>query len=134
MNLSERIVEESRTWLGTPWRHNQRLRSVGVDCVQFAVGVLEACGAPKSGYENYYRTPQGNSLLEAIDSLSYSYPADKIEAGRILIFRIAGVPHHVAIATSETTMIHADLRVGEVVEHNIGAWKRKLAAIYEVRV
>lgn len=134
MDLDNRIVEEARLWLGTPWHHNARLRGVGVDCVQFAMAVLEACGAPKKSYDNYYRQPKGNSLLDAIDELSYSSRTEEIKAGCILIFEIAGVPHHVAIATSETTMIHADQRVGKVVEHSIGGWVRKLAAIYEVSI
>ena len=26
------VVAEARRWLGTPWRHQARLRGVGVDC------------------------------------------------------------------------------------------------------
>ena len=38
------VVAEALGWLGTPWRHMQRLKGVGVDCANLPAAVYEACG------------------------------------------------------------------------------------------
>ncbi|MGL6339820.1 MAG: NlpC/P60 family protein [Waterburya sp.] len=133
MDSQDLIVSNARDWLGTPWRHNQRAKGVGVDCVQFAIASVEALGVDVGSQFNYYRIPQGNSLKDYLDRLPNLRITSEISKGNLLLFRIAGVPHHIAIATSPTTMIHASNNLG-VVEHSIGAWMRKISAIYEVIV
>lgn len=38
------IVEEARTWLGTPWHHQARVKGAGVDCGQFIIGAYINAG------------------------------------------------------------------------------------------
>jgi cell wall-associated NlpC family hydrolase len=40
----EAVIAEAKTWLGTPWRHMQRLKGVGVDCANLPADVYEKCG------------------------------------------------------------------------------------------
>jgi cell wall-associated NlpC family hydrolase len=127
------LVTEARKYLGTPWRHNQCCLGVGIDCVQFCRVVSEAVGVEPIPFENYYRTPTATSLLDLFDRHPNFQRVDRLEAGTILLLRIAGVPHHVAIATSETTMIHADSHFG-VVEHNIGNWLSRVVALYQIQL
>jgi cell wall-associated NlpC family hydrolase len=131
--LEDLIVANARTWIDTPWMHNQKAKGLGVDCVQFAIASLEPLGVETGEPFNYYRTPQGNSLLEYLDNLPSTRRVEQIEAGRLLVFEIAGVPHHVGIATGENAFIHACSRAGRVIEQTIGAWGRKVVAIYEVK-
>ena len=38
------IIAEARSWLGTPYHHEARIKGVGVDCAQILVGVYSAVG------------------------------------------------------------------------------------------
>ena len=40
----KQVAEEVQSWMGTPYRANQRAKQLGVDCLQFVVGVYSACG------------------------------------------------------------------------------------------
>ena len=42
--MRDAVVAEAKTWLGTPWRHMQRIKGVGVDCANLPAAVYEACG------------------------------------------------------------------------------------------
>ncbi|HET8688175.1 MAG TPA: NlpC/P60 family protein, partial [Methanosarcina sp.] len=108
----------AREWLGTPWRHNCQVKGVGVDCINF----LEAV-AKESGYDippipsHYGRTAIDDGIREYLNQ--YFIPSHTITTGTILLFQFGGYNNHVAIATSETTMIHASFRHKKVVEHPI---------------
>ncbi len=38
------VVAEARTWEGTPWHHQGRVKGAGVDCLMLIAGVFEAAG------------------------------------------------------------------------------------------
>jgi cell wall-associated NlpC family hydrolase len=38
------VVQEARSWLGTPYHHHGRVKGVGVDCAQLLCAVFETCG------------------------------------------------------------------------------------------
>lgn len=42
--IRARVVAEALTWLGTPYRHRQRVKGEGVDCAQILAAVYEAAG------------------------------------------------------------------------------------------
>jgi cell wall-associated NlpC family hydrolase len=130
--LEDSIVTEARTWLGTPWMHNQRAKGLGVDCVQFAIASVEPFGVEVGEKFNYYRTPRGNSLLEYLDKLPSTKRVSEIKKGRLLVFKIRGAPHHVGIATGDNTFIHACTRAGKVIEQTLSVWERKVVAIFKI--
>lgn len=122
-SLREKIVTESRTWLNTPWHHNQCLKGVGCDCVNFPYGVYQACGFEMKPIPNYNRTPRGEKLLNYLDEYAtligvtedsynwsdrYSPKAipltdllDLIKPGDIMVYSrdFGGSPGHLAIRT-----------------------------------
>lgn len=129
--LQKDIITEARRWLKTPYRHNQASLGLGIDCVQFARVVCEAVGLPQVVYENYYRTPIRDSLLTIFQKHPNFKPITEIELACVMVFRISGIPHHIAITTSTTTMIHTDFRNG-VVEHDIGNWCDRCVGLFRV--
>jgi cell wall-associated NlpC family hydrolase len=41
------IVEEARSWLGTPYHHQAALKGVGCDCIGLLRGVYETFLTPR---------------------------------------------------------------------------------------
>lgn len=129
------LIEQARTWLGVPFRHQGRGR-VGVDCAGFLVELLRAAdGLPKDYAEpsNYGRHPQ-RALFEIVER--YCKPSNSRAAfpGALVLIRWKpGVPpSHVGLCTGET-MIHCYQNSGGVVEHGFrGPWVRMTHSLWRL--
>ena len=132
-----RIVEEARSWIGTPYHHQASLKQVGCDCLGLVRGVWrEVYGCEPEAVPAY--TPhwaeagRREQLLEAASRHLELLPVDGISAGDLLVFRWrAHVPaKHLAIAAGDGRMIHAQDRasVCDVALNNW--WQRHLAAAF----
>ena len=128
--ITARVLAEARSWLGTPWHHQARVRGVGVDCGGLVIGAFKAAGILPADYDaGYYgRHPDIERLVGALSE--YALEAQDIRPGDVLLFTIVGSPRHLAIAT-DRGMIHAWQGMKAVVEHGIDRrWRRRLYKIY----
>ena len=117
----EIVLSEARSWLGTPWHHSARLKGHGVDCVNFLAAIVEPVGVNIEVPRFYGRTPDSDEILVGMREFCTELPLDTpLREGLFLAFRYVGVVHHVAMATSENTIIHASLLDKRVVEEPIG--------------
>ena len=136
---AEKLIDYARTWLNTPWVHNQCCLGHGVDCIRFVMECYSHFGAYPGEYDNYSSQPRKNSLVDYLSGLPSTFLVDekeKVAAGQLLVLKVKKIPHHVAIATSEGTMIHADSSsyVNRVVEQDLGRWESRIAVRYIVKV
>ena len=42
--MRERVIQEARAWLGTPYHHHAAIKGVGVDCAQILIEVYADAG------------------------------------------------------------------------------------------
>ncbi len=130
MNAREIAIKEARDWLGTPWQHHQKTKGVAVDCVGLLMAAADAAGVGFGDVENYYRSPNGDALLNKFQGLYKQVNTRYL--GCIVLFRFAGVPHHVGLMTSNDTFIHASFSDRCVVEQTFDPfWERRLVAIFD---
>lgn len=133
-DLAERIATEARTWLGTPWHHEGRVRGAGVDCGMLVLEVFKAVGVLPAAFSvgHYGRNPNLPRLIATLSA--WAREAQEIRPGDVLLFTIVDAPRHLAIATSldgSLGMVHSYQTLGRVVEHAIDArWRRRLFKIY----
>lgn len=138
MNTGADVVAEARKWLGTGYCHQGSCLGAGVDCLGLLRGVwrgligTEPEAVPP--YSQDWSEPGGREdMLAAARRWLVEQPADRAEAGDVLIFRMrAGfVAKHVGIAAGLTpypTFIHAYTGHG-VVETALSApWARRVVA------
>ncbi len=145
MTARHRIVAEARSWLGTPFQHQARLKGVGVDCIQLCIGVGEATGvlsvdaAVYRRFQGYGRQPSPRRMGEAL-----AMHCRRIEPADVLIGDMAWLewrdelPMHLAIIGEadgadgpRRTLIHAYARVGRVVEHGLVAeWPDRISSYW----
>ncbi len=72
---SNHIVSEARSWLGTPFKHQGRVKGVGCDCIGLIAGVARALKLPsrQGGWLHEYdrcdypREPGGMQLQEMLE-------------------------------------------------------------------
>lgn len=142
MTLAHDIVTQARTWQGTPFHHQARLKGVGCDCLGLVVGVVDelqlrnAAGVLLSGFDevNYSRQPDGQYLIGKLEELLAPMALDNMQPGDLALFDIKGNPQHLAILTDYEGgigMIHCFAPARRVVEHRLDHdWKSKIVKVY----
>lgn len=102
------IVTEARTWLGTPFHHQGRLKGVGVDCAGLVIGTARALGLCPDFVDqrDYARIPDGRMRLLLAQHLVKVAKAER-RAGDVINFAWAREPQHLGILTERNTVIHA---------------------------
>lgn len=125
------VVIEARSWLGTPFRHQGRIKGVGVDCAGLVVGVAQALGIEISDLSGYARTPSADGLRRHVEAQSVRVA--EAQPGDVYLMRFEREPQHLGIA-SDIGIIHAFSAPGKCVEHGIDAlWKSRIVGIYRFR-
>lgn len=142
MTIANDIVAEARTWLGTPFHHQARLKGKGCDCLGLIVGVVDtlgledANGKKLAAYDEvtYSREPDGAYLTAKLTGLLDEVPAAEARAGDLALFRIRENPQHLAILTDYEGglgMIHSFAPSRRVVEHRLDdEWKSKMIKVF----
>lgn len=130
------IVTSARNWIGTPYRHQASLRSVGCDCLGLVRGVWRDLIGPEPEPMQPYspdwaEAGAGETLLELGDRYFDRVTQSEWRKGDVLAFRFyEGVPaKHLGIATDARRMIHAHDGAC-VAEVAIGGWRHRIARIY----
>lgn len=139
--MRDEIIAEARTFKGTKWEHQGRLKGVGVDCVGFIYLVGKAVGAipPDTEIPNDYRRGGDGQELHRLLNLYLDPVSDWREAlpGDVLAMTYNPQVHwHCMIVTirdgDEFTIIEAGK--GGVTEHRIDtSVKRRIHSAYRVR-
>lgn len=104
------VLAEAKTWLDTPWRHNEAVKGQGVDCGQLPLSVYRSIGLighdPVDDYPVDWALHQDHErYLEIV--LRYCVPVDTPQPGDIVVFKFGRSFSHGAIALDYPLIIHA---------------------------
>lgn len=153
----ETLVAQARTWLGTDFKHQGRIKKSlrnkgGVDCLGLVIGVAKELHLESGVFDNngkdipvckfddleYSRNSDPQKLLKGFSKACIEISLDEAKAGDVLLFKFEEMPKHLAIITeinsNQITIIHAFLKTGKVVEHIIDdEWKSRISKVYQLR-
>ena len=150
-SLGSMIVTQARTWLGTKYHHQGRLKksdrcSGGVDCIGLVVGIInelnicddKGCLLSKYDRTDYSMSPQTTKLAECFDFYLDLVDQDKIIPGDVLLFKFWKEPQHVGIVSNYPTgglgLIHCNSTSGSVVEQPLSeTWTRMITHVYRFK-
>lgn len=130
------------SWLGTPFRHRAWVKGKGVDCLMFALNVMEELGAAlpvRPWYpEDWFLHTDNSILIEMIEKREWLRPewrVGRVEddlCGDIWIMKVgrARAANHVAIYTPKG-LYHAIWGRGVVFTPH-EAWRKGVVARYRV--
>lgn len=136
MITEQELVNEIKSWIGTPWKHGIALKGYGTDCIQFIVVIAKkAEWIPES-----YKSPVYNQdwalhnsrslLLDEVMKFA-SLVTGKPITGDILIFRYGKCGSHAGICIGEDKMVHAYITIG-VMEDNISRYANRLLSVWRI--
>ena len=139
---SNKIVIQARTWLGTPFHHQARLKGKGCDCLGLVIGVVDELelkdknGIRLAAYDEvtYSKEPNGEYLTEKLLSLLDEVPLQEAGAGDLALFKMGNNPQHLAILSDYEGglgMIHCYAQARRVVEHRLDEdWQKKIVKVF----
>lgn len=130
-----RILNIARECIGTPFRHQGRIKGLALDCVGVAIHVAKELQIEYSDVNGYSRIPSNGLLEEAFMNqtcITRIHDLNDMQDGDILLMRFAGEPQHVAIYCKENnSIIHGYEAVGKVCEHILDSvWSKRIKMIY----
>lgn len=132
MTTRQDIIDAARAYQDTPFHHQARVKGVGIDCAGLLVCVARDLGLPHYDVQGYSRVPSGRDFERHLDA--NLDPIQTIEPGCVMLMTFDIDPQHVAIATSEHSIIHAYASVRKCVEHGLDdKWRASIRKIYRFR-
>jgi len=140
------IVAEARTWQGTPWRHQARVKRLAVDCVGLIGGVAAALGIAQArewmadrAMHCYGTTPDPDAFFPACERFMCRVPLADATLGDVLAMAFSIRPQHLAFVSrvnplygNPTYLIHAYSSVGKVVENGVAVAKARVLRAYRL--
>ena len=122
----EALVQEAKSWIGTPYRGWSCLKGCGVDCGQLIYGVYRACGLlPEIAIPKDYCLQAGvhqeKSILEDLVAPYFrEIPESDLKPGDVALFKTQlrysatapGFAHAGIIITWPSYLLHVDTHSG----------------------
>ncbi|MFN3823600.1 MAG: NlpC/P60 family protein [Pseudorhodobacter sp.] len=131
----ERILDEARSWIGTPYVHQASCKGAGADCLGLVRGVWRGVVGQEPEavppYSPDWGEAAGCELLQAA-ALRWLVPSEgsTIRPGEVLLFRMRDgrVAKHLGIASGLDSFIHAYSGHGVIENRLSGPWARRIVA------
>jgi cell wall-associated NlpC family hydrolase len=106
----ERVIAEAKTWIGTPWHHEARVKGAGVDCVMLLCEVYERAGVLSHVVPDHYSPDvmlhRGHEVvLPYLEN--YGFEVESPEIGDVVVYHFARSYSHAGIYVGNAEIIHA---------------------------
>jgi cell wall-associated NlpC family hydrolase len=151
MTIHARVVATARSWMGTRFHHQGRLKKTnahkgGVDCLGLVVGVASELqlqlsdNTPLTQFDetDYSHYPNSQHLREKLAKVLSPIPIAEIQPGDVILLNIDNNPQHLAIVSDRDGgygIIHAYAPARAVVEHILDDWwHTHIVSAYRVKV
>lgn len=139
-DLAQQIVEEARSWKGTRFVHQGRVKGLGVDCVGFISEVAKNVGLLDVEIPADYRPREDGQIMLRL-LREHMKPVRKMQPGDVIALcdealRNKDIPRHLAFVTEvkdHTTFIcHASAK--GVVEHRTDqSWLDRIHSVWRLK-
>lgn len=113
------VIEEARTWLGTPYHHQGRIKGVGTDCAMILCEVYEKVGVipfvdPTPYPPDWHLHRDSERYMGWLHE--YCRETDNPQVGDVALWKFGRCFSHGGIIMDADHVIHSYLGVGVVIE------------------
>jgi len=121
MSTRAQVITEARTWVGTPYLHQARMKLVGVDCIGVVIGTARALGLVATDFDitGYSRQPDG-TLIEKAGRYMTRITQAAMQPGDVVAIAFDGDPQHFGILVDYRhgglAIVHASNNYAKVIE------------------
>jgi NlpC/P60 family putative phage cell wall peptidase len=136
-DMVQLVIEEAKSWIGTPYRHQASLKSVGCDCLGLVRGVWRGIygsepEALKPYSADWAEAGGADALLEAARRHFDEKPKADMAAGDVILLRWKPLhaAKHAGILVSEQAFIHAYEGHAVMISALVPQWRSRIAGVY----
>ncbi len=132
MVTKSQIVEKAHEYIGTPFRHQGRIKGVGIDCAGLAIELAKELGLPWVDRRGYDRTGTGTENMRILIE-TILLKTSKPEPGDLVLFHYFNkkIAQHLGIWTSATQFIHAYASAKKVIKITVNdKWQKRILGSY----
>ena len=136
--LREAIVAEARSWMNTPWSHQQRQKGVGVDCAGLIIKPLHTLNLSSFDIRDYERLPNGTMYGICCREMT-RIPVSTVRLADALLMQWDRGPSHLGLVgdyphgDGQLSIIHASNAFRKVCEHRLTPdWRRRIVAAFRL--
>jgi NlpC/P60 family putative phage cell wall peptidase len=140
MDLQQRVVDEARSWIGTPYRHQASIKSVACDCLGLVRGVwrgLYGCEpeALKPYSADWAEAGGADALLEAARRHFIQKPIADMTGGDVILLRWkpGHSVKHLGILVSDQAFIHAYEGHAVMISALVPQWRGRIAGVFSFK-
>lgn len=113
------VIEEARTWLGTPYHHQGRIKGIGTDCAMILCEVYEKVGVipfvdPTPYPPDWHLHRDSERYMGWL--YQYCRETDDPQPGDVALWKFGRCFSHGGIIMDSDHVIHSYLGVGVVIE------------------
>lgn len=131
------IVAIARETIGTPYRHQQRINGLALDCAGVPVHVARRLGLPFDDVVGYGRLPVPHEMRTALDKSLVRVARSAMQPGDVVWIKFELEPQHFGILGDYVhgglSLIHASNGAGinKVVEHRLDEqWRSRIVGVW----
>lgn len=124
LEMRQRVVQEARSWIGTPYHHRAQVKGAGVDCAMLPYAVYRALGL--MGEEEFGNYPTEWHLhhdeeryLAIVGAHAREIEAAEVGPGDFVIWKFGRAFSHGGIVTAWPRVVHSYIGIG-VSEEDVG--------------
>ena len=103
--IENTIVATARSWIGTPFHHQARVKGKGCDCFGLIIGVARELNLRGKNSTlvadhdevTYPKMLNGQYVIDRLSQIFDEITVESAEPGDVVLFKIHGNPQHLAI-------------------------------------
>lgn len=129
-----RVVEEAKTWIGTPYHHAASVKGAGVDCGTLLIEVYSDAGIierfkPRKYSRQFHLHRDEEWYKQYVET--WATPVEDPKPGDLVLFKVGRLYAHGAIILDWPLVIHAMAREEFVIQDDISkSWLSKADKIF----
>ncbi|NLR74203.1 MULTISPECIES: NlpC/P60 family protein [Leeia] len=113
----QQVLAEARSWLGTPYHHQGRVKGVGVDCAMILCDIYHQVGLipwidPRPYPPDWHFHRDDERYLGWLKQ--YARPVAQPQPGDVAVWRFGRCFSHGAVVVDDTLVLHAYFKQGVV--------------------
>lgn len=139
MTTRKQIIDAARSCLGTPFKHQGRVRGLGLDCVGLIrypiIATHMQSYEENADFTQYGKDPVPSKMGTHLSKYFTEVRVNELLPGDIIWCRVRNSPQHLAIYTDEDTVIHSVSNgPNRVVEHILeNKWRKRIYKIFRYK-
>jgi len=135
MTTRQEVLIEARTWIGTPWVHQGRIKGEAIDCVGYPIKVAQHFNFIDWDYTNYAKFPDHKLFVKMCRRWLTPVQRDPIP-GDLVLMAVSRHPIHIGFIGDKAkpfSILHAFEPARKVTEHRVNkVWLKSIKMVFEV--